>query len=109
MELDASSQKAMHFISLVKQCQELALAACDAGEFLRRREKTAWEHGQEDLSEWSEGKGDDLYPLCNDYEKRVLNLKRLLKELIETSDQPLTLPINWEGVVVLGSPFHKLV
>ena len=69
-----------------------------------------WEHGQEDLSEWSEGKGDDLYPLCNDYEKRVLNLKRLLKELIETSEQPLALSINWEVAVVLPPPpFHKLV
>ena len=27
-------------------------------------------------------------------------MKRLLKELIETSDQPLTLLINWEGEVV---------
>ena len=26
-------------------------------------------------------------------------MKRFLKELIETSDQPLTLPIKWEGVV----------
>ena len=66
------------------------------------------EHGQEDLNEWSEGKGDDLYPLGNDYEKRVLNLKRLLKELIETSDQLLTLPINWEDVVLLGPPSHRI-
>ena len=67
------------------------------------------EHGQEDLNEWSEGKGDDLYPLGNDYEKRVLNLKRLLKELIETSGQPLALPINWEVAVVPPPPFHRIL
>ena len=48
-----------------------------------------------------------MYPLCNDYEKRVLNLKRLLKELIETSDQPLALPINWE-VAVCGKFCSRL-
>ena len=54
-------------------------------------------------------KRDDLYQLGNGYEKRVLNLKRLLKELIETSNQPLKLSINWEDVVVLPPPFQKLV
>ena len=108
VEMDANPPKVMHFISLIKECQELALTACDVGEFLRRRVEIAWEHGQEDLSEWSEGKRDDLYQLGNEDEKRVLNLKRLLKELIETSDQPLALPINWELVVVLSPPpFHK--
>ena len=50
-----------------------------------------------------------LYQLADYYEKRVLNLKRLLKELIETSDQPLSLPINWEDVVALGPPFHRIL
>ena len=55
-------------------------------------------------------KGAFFYQSCNDYEKRVLNLKRLFKELIETLDQPLTLPINWEVMVVLPPPtFHMLV
>ena len=70
---------------------------------------TTWELGEEDLSEWSEQKGDDLYQLANFYEKGVVKFKRLLLELIETSDQSLTLPINWGDVVVLGPPFHKLV
>ena len=109
MQMNANSQKAIHFISLIKQCQELAFTARDAGEFLRRRAEIMWEHGQEDLSEWSERKGAVLYQLANYYEKRVLNLKQLLKELIETSDRPVTLPMNWEGVLVLPPPFHKLV
>ena len=107
--MDTNPQKAMHFISLIKQCQELTLSACDAGEFLRSRAEITWEHGQEDLSEWSEWKEAVLYQLGNYYEKRVLNLKRLLKELIETSDQPLKLPINWEGVVILPPPFHSIL
>ena len=36
-EMDANSKKAMHFISLIKQYQDLALTARDAGEFLGRR------------------------------------------------------------------------
>ena len=37
MQIDANSKKSMHFISLIKQYQELALTACDASEFLGRR------------------------------------------------------------------------
>ena len=109
MQMDANSQKSMRFISLINQCQELALTARDASEFLRRRAEIMWEHGQEDLSEWIKVKGDVLYQLSNCYEKRVLNLKRLLKELIETSDQPLTVPINWEDVMFLPPPSHRIL
>ena len=91
--MDANSQKRMHFIGFIKQCRELALMAHEASGFWRRRAEITWEHGQGDLSEWSERKGDVLYQLVDYYEKRVLNLKRLLKDLIETSDRPVTLPI----------------
>ena len=37
MQMDASSQKAMHFINLIKQRLELALTAREADDFLRRR------------------------------------------------------------------------
>ena len=63
MELDANFQKAMHFIILIKQCQELAITARDAREFLRRRAEITWEHGQGDLSEWSKREGGGLYQL----------------------------------------------
>ena len=109
MEVDANYTKAVHCISLIKQCQELVLTMRDASEFLTRRGEITWEHGQEELSEWSERRGGDLYQLPNFYEKGVIKLKRLLKELIETSDQPLTLPINWEDVVVLPPPFHRIL
>ena len=105
MQMDANSKQAMHFISLIKQYQELAVIACDADQFLGRRAEIIWGHGEGDLSEQSEQKWGVLYQSVDYYEKRVLNLKRLLKELIDTSDKPLTLPINWEGVVVLPPPF----
>ena len=109
MELDAKSSKAMHPINLFKKCEELASTARSAGKFLGRRAATTWELGEEELREWSERKGDDLYQLANFYDKGVVKFKRLLLELIETSGQPLTLPINWGAVVVLGPPFHRLV
>ena len=56
VEMDAKSRKAMHFIKLIKQYKELALTARDAGKFLGRRVVTTWEHGEEDLSEWTSEK-----------------------------------------------------
>ena len=50
-QMDANSKKVMHFISLIKQHEELALTTRDAGEFLGRRVKITWEHGEGDLSE----------------------------------------------------------
>ena len=99
----------MHFIKLIKQYKELALTARDTGKLIERRVVTTWKHGGEDLSEWSERKGDDLYHLDGFYERGVVRLKGLLVELIKTSDQPLTVNINWEDVVALGLSFHKIL
>ena len=107
--MDANSKNAMHSIRLIKRYQKLALRARDAGEFLGKRAEITWEHGEGHLSEWREHTGDVLYQLADYYEKRILNLKGLLKELIENSEQPLTLPINWEDVVNIPPPFHKIL
>ena len=104
MQMDANSKNAMHFISLIKQYQELAVIARHADEFLGRRAEIIWGHGAGYLSERSERKWGVLYQLVDYYEKSVLNLKRLLKELIETSNEPLTLPINWYDVMFLHPP-----
>ena len=109
MQMDANSKKPMHFISLIKQYQELTVTARDADEFLGRRAEIFWGHGEGDLSEQSECKWGVLYQLADYYEKRVLNLKRLLKKLIEISNEPLTLPTNWDDVMVLHPPFHKIL
>ena len=95
VEMDAKSTKAMHFIKLTKQYKELALIARDAGKFLGRRAVTMWENGEEDLSEWTERRGDGLCQFVDFYERGVIKLKRLLVELIETSGEPLTVDINW--------------
>ena len=109
MEMNAKSKKAMHFIELIKQYKELALTARDAGKFLGRRAVTMWENGEEDLSERSEHRGDGLYQLVDFYERGVIKSKRLLVELIETSDEPLTVDINWGDVVALPPPFHRIL
>ena len=109
VELNSKSKRAMQFIKLIKQYKELAPTARDAGRFLARRAVTTWENREEDLSERSEQRGDVLYQLANYYEKRVLKLKRLLVELIETSDEPLIVNINSEDLVALGPPFHKIL
>ena len=43
--MDVNSKKAMHIISLIKQCQELALTARDAADFLETRAEITWENG----------------------------------------------------------------
>ena len=107
--MHVNSKEAIHFISLIKQYQELVVTARDADEFLGRRAEIIWGHGEGDLSERSERKWGVLYQLAYYSEKRVLNLKRLLEELMETSDQSLTLPINWYNVMVLHPPFQKIL
>ena len=102
--MDANSKKALHFISLIEQYQELVVTARDADEFLGMRAEIIWEHGEGDLSDRSKRKWGVLHQVDDYYEKSVLNLKRLLKELIETSNQPLTLPIHWDDVIVLHPP-----
>ena len=107
-EMDGKSKKAMHFIKLIKQYKELALRAREAGKFLGRRAVTMWENDEEDLSEWSERRGDGLYQLVNSCERGVIKLKYLLIELIETLDEPLTVDINRGDVVALPPPFHSI-
>ena len=102
-------RKAMHSVKLIKQYKELALTARDAGKFFGRRAVIMWENGEEDLSERSEQRGDGLYQLVDSYERGVIKLKRLLVELIETSDEPLTVDINWGDVVALPPPFHRIL
>ena len=70
---------------------------------------TVWENEEEDLSEWREQRGDSYYQLVNFYQRGVIKLKRLLIELIETSDEPLTMDINWGDVVALPPPFHRIL
>ena len=73
--------------------------------FWEGEQKLSGGHGEEYLSERSEREWGVLYQLADYYEKRVLNLKRLLKELIKAWNEPLTLPINWDDVMVLHPPF----
>ena len=47
MQMDANSKKAMHFISLIKQYQELTVTARDANQFLGRRAKLSGGMGKE--------------------------------------------------------------
>ena len=99
----------MHFVKFIKQYKELALTARDVGKFLGRRAMTIWENGEEDLSEWSERRGDALYQLVDSYERGVIKWKRLLAELTETSDEPLTMDINWGNMVALPPLFHRIL
>ena len=85
------------------------LTARDASKFLERRAVTMWENGEEDLSERSEQRGDSLCQLVNSYERGVIKWKRLLVELIETSNEPLIVNINWGDVVALPPPFHRIL
>ena len=47
MQMDANSKKAMHFISLIKQYQELAVTPRDAEEFWEGEQKLSGGMGKE--------------------------------------------------------------
>ena len=51
MQIDANCNKALHFITLIKQCRELALTMHKPSQILRRRALIMWEHVGGDLSE----------------------------------------------------------
>ena len=61
VEMDAKSKKAMHFIGFIKQYEEFAVTARDAGEFRGRRAEITWEHDEGGLIELSERKWDVFY------------------------------------------------
>ena len=44
-----------------------------------------------------------------EYEEQIVKLKRCLIDLIQSSDEPLSVPINWRDVGILGHPFHKVL
>ena len=109
VEMDANSRKATQIMKLIEYYKELALTAQDAGEFLGRRAEVTWERGEEHMSKWIERKGDGWYQLVEFYEEGVIKLKSRLQELIQTSDRPLALNIDWEDVGILGPSFHRVL
>ena len=104
MEMSAKTKKAMVLINLIKDYRELALTARDCGEFFGNMMGIDWELGDGDRSEWDQRKGDDIYQVAYEYEEQVVKLKRRLLDLVESSDEPLSVPINWRDVGILRYP-----
>ena len=50
-----------------------------------------------------------MYKVACEYEEQVAKLKRRLLDLVESSDEPLSAPINRRYVGILGPPFHKVL
>ena len=48
-----------------------------------------------------------MFQIVNVYEEQIVKLKSRFLDLIESSDEPLTVPINWRDVGILGRPFPK--
>lgn len=108
-QMDIQYRKGIELIELVKHYTELARTIRDAGEFLRRCAEISWSNGNEDLVEWNERKGDKMYHLVDLYDEEVVKLKRRLHELIQTSDELLTLRINWRDTETLVLTLYKIL
>ena len=65
----------MNLIGLMKQYNELALTAREVARFLGRQAEVECNRGHEDLVEWNERKGDDIYRMIDQYEGEVIKLK----------------------------------
>lgn len=57
------------------------------------------------MIEWSERQGNQLNNLVELYDREAIKATDQLYELINFSDVPLELPINWRDVAMLGPPF----
>ena len=88
MKMNAKMKKAIVLVNLIKDCRKLALSACYCGKFFGNMKGIDWELGDSDRSEWDKRKGDVLYQLVNEYEEQVVELRRCLLDLIDSSDEP---------------------
>ena len=50
-----------------------------------------------------------MYQAAYEYEEQVVKLKRRLLDLVQSLDEPLSVPISWRDVEILGPPFHKVL
>ena len=89
--------------------KELALTAREAEAYFGGSAVTWWRHGDEEMVESSERKGDQLYNLLELYERETVKATSQLYEPISSSDVLLNLPINWGGAVLLGPSFLRLL
>ena len=61
------------------------------------------------MLEWSKRKGDQLYNIFEFYEREAVKVTQQLYELIQSSDGLLEFPINWRDMVMLRTPFLRLL
>ena len=79
------------------------------GEHFERSAVAWWCHGNGDVVEWSEWKGDYLYNAVELYEKEAIKSTDQLYELIKSLGVPLTLHSNWRDMEMLGPQFLRLL
>ena len=89
--------------------KELDVIAREAGGYFERSAMTWWHHGDEEMMEWSERKGDHLYSMVELYEREAVKATDQLYELISSSDVLLDLSINWRCAVMLTPPFLRFL
>ena len=102
-------EKARNLIERIKMYRELALTAREAGAYVGGSAVTWWRHGDEEMVEWSERKGDQLYSIVDFYEREAVKATDQLYELIRSLDVSLDLPINWRDAALLGPPWLRLL
>lgn len=79
-------ERAAFFIKKINQYNSLARTAKKVGGYLGRNAVTSWRDGREDMVEWNERKGGQMYEMDEYYEKEAANASNGLHKIIGASN-----------------------
>ena len=89
--------------------KELALTTREAKAYFGGSAVTWWRYWGEEMVEWSERQGNQLYNLVELYEREAVKATDQLYELISSSGVPLDLPIDCGEAMLLKPPFLRFL
>ena len=89
-------EKAKILIEKTKQYRDLAKTAQEVGRYFEGSAIAWWRHGNEEMVDWSERKGDHLYNITEYYKEEAVKSSNQLYTIIGTSEIHLEARIKLE-------------
>lgn len=99
----------MHLIGIIEVHKEPLLIEREVGEHFGRSAVTWWCHGNDDMVERREQKGDFLYNMVVLRERETVKATDQLHKLIISLDVPFIPHINTRDLETLGPQFLRLL
>ena len=84
---DITKKRRARFLNeRINQYNDLARGTKDVRKCVMRSVVTCWKRGDEDMTEWHEGIGDEFFAHTDFYEEEFARTQRELRKLIDSSD-----------------------